>query len=261
MGTIPRTVKAQKCEVCLDSVTTAFQDTGPVMKDHRKEKPARWMQGIAELARQRGDAENVWQRAVDITQRLNVAPWIGLAVAERRISLAEAAQLERAARCQALQSGVLDKGKTLAEMNTSFPYAPHFLAADLVDALRDLQWTVRDAIPVAEALLAQERQLDDEGRPRPVRRQPLGEYISAARRMWAIMQETGCDAPMAADVELGKVTPDFVRAYMRQKNWFSNPRRRDGVGPDDVVAPPRAPRRAPSSGRFVREARKPEPHA
>ncbi len=231
------------------------------MKDPHTDKPARWMLGIAELARRRGDAEGVWQRAVDITQRLNVAPWIGLAVAERRVSLAEAAQLERAARCHALQAGVLDKGKGLAELRTSSPYASHFLAADLVDALGDLRWTVRDALPVAESLLTLERHLDAEGRPLPVRRRSLEEYAAAARRMQGLMKQTGCDAAMAADVEQGKVTPEFVGAYMRQKNWFQNPRRRDGVGPGDVVARPQLSRRAPSNGHSSRATQGPGPHA
>jgi hypothetical protein len=231
------------------------------MKDHHKEKPARWMLGITELARQRGDADGVGQRAIDITQRLNVAPWIGLAVAERRISLTEAAQLERAARCQALQAGVLDKRKTLAELRTSFPYAPYFLAADLADALGDSQWTVREAIPVAEALLTLERQSDEDGRPLPVCRLTLDEYISSARRLRALMTETGCDAGMAADVEQGKVTKEFVCAYMRQKNWFHNPRRRDGVGPGDVVARPRGFQRPPARARSDREGPRPESHA
>ncbi len=214
------------------------------MKNHNTGKGERWIEALADLARQRGDADAVWRRAVQITRQLNVAPWIGLAVAERLITLADAARLDRVSRCQALQAGVLDKRKSIAEMSASFPYAPYFLAADLADALNDSRWTARQTLPIAEALLSLEKQTDAEGRPLPVRRRPLADYVSAAERMGALMTQTGCEASMAADVEQGKVDEAFVRAYMRQKHWFENPSRRDGVGPDDPVVPLRPSRRA-----------------
>lgn len=213
------------------------------MKNYQTSKSERWVTAVAELARERDDRDGVWQRAVEITRRLNVAPWIGLAVAERRVTLVEAAQLERAARCQTLQAAVLDKHKPLAELLTTFPYAPHFLAADLADAVAERGWTSREAVVIAEALLALEKQLDADGKALPVRRRPLPEYAAAARRMRALMSETGCDAAMAADVEQGKSDVAFVRAYMRQRNWFENPRRRDGFGPGDAAPPTRDSRR------------------
>lgn len=203
----------------------------------------------------------MWQRAVAITRQLNVAPWIGLAVAERRITLAEASQCDRAARCQALQAAILDKGLPLPELRACFPYAPYFLAPDLAEAINDPRWDGRDALPVAEALLAIEKQLDAEGRPLPVRRRSMDEYVKAAQRMRALMKQTGCDAAMAAEVEQGKTDAAFVAAYMRQRNWFENPRRRDGEGPDDG-APRRAPLpRGPRRNGPPRDPRSPVRHA
>ena len=234
------------------------------MKEFQKSKSERWVAAVAELARERGDGDGVWRRAIEITRRLNVAPWIGLAVAERRVTLAEAAQLERAARCQVLQAAVLDKHKPLAELLTAFPYAPHFLAADLADAVAERGWTSREAVGIAEALLALEKQLDAEGKALPVRRRPLAEYVAAARRMRALMSETGCEAAMAADVEHGKSDAAFVRAYMRQRNWFENPLRRDGFGPGDAAPPTRDSRRPGERREPERRGRRPPeraPHA
>ena len=228
------------------------------MKEYKTSKSERWVAAVAELARERGDSDGVWQRAVEITRRLNVAPWIGLAVAERRVTLVEAAQLERAARCQLLQAAVLDKHKTLVELQTAFPYAPYFLAADLADAIAERGWTSREAVGIAEALLALEKQLDaDGGKPLPVRRRPLAEYVAAARRMRSLMAETGCEAAMAADVEQGKSDAAFVRAYMRQRNWFENPLRQDGFGPGDAAPPTRDTRRSGSGRTSERRERRP----
>ncbi len=226
------------------------------MKNYQTSKSERWVAALAELARERGDSDAVWQRAVEITRRLNVAPWIGLAVAERRVTLPDAAQLERAARCQALQSAVLDKHKPLAELLTTLPYASFFLAADLAEAAAERGWTTREAVGIADALLALEKRLDAEGRPLPVRRRPLAEYVAAAARMRALMSQTGCEAAMAADVEQGKSDAAFVRAYMRQKNWFENPLRRDGFGPGDAIPPTRDTRRG-GDGREPRPRRLP----
>lgn len=218
------------------------------MTSRQTGKGERWVDALADLARQRGDADTVWQRAVDITRQLNVAPWIGLAVAERLIRLSDAAQLDRASRCQALQAGVLEKRKSIEDLRSSFPYAPYFLAADLADAMGDASWTARDAVAIADALLALEKQTDAEAKPVPVRRRPLEEYLAAARRMRELIRQTGCDAAMAADVEQGKSDAAFVKAYMRQKHWFENPKRRDGMGPEDMAAAPREAR--PVSRRF-----------
>ena len=230
------------------------------MKDYQTSKSERWVAAVSELARERGDSDAIWRRAVEITRRLNVAPWIGLAVAERRVTLSEAAQLERAARCQALQAAVLDKRKPLAELLTTLPYAPYFLAADLAEAAAERGWTSREAVAIADALLALEKQLDAEGKLLPVRRRPLAEYVAAAARMRALISQTGCEAAMAADVEQGKSDAAFVRAYMRQKNWFENPRRRDGFGPGDAAPPSRDARRGGERRETERRPGRP-PHA
>ena len=113
---------------------------------------------------------------------------------------------------------------------------------------------------MAEALLAMERRVGDDGKACPVRQRPLAEYVASARRMRDLMRKTGCEAAMAAEVEQGKTDAAFVVAYMRQRNWFENPRRRDGVGPADPVAPRRRP--VPRGARAgARRSDGPVPHA
>ena len=119
----------------------------------------RWMPSLMDLARRRGDTERVGQRAADICRQFNLAPWIALGVAERRIPLPEAALIDRASRCKQLQSAVLDQGKSLAELRRALPYAPYLLAAELVERLGHQNWTINDALAVARALLSREREI------------------------------------------------------------------------------------------------------
>jgi hypothetical protein len=186
-------------------------------KKKAAERSERWIDGIRELARSRGDTDAVWWRAVDITRQLNIAPWIALGVAERIITLKDAPILDRAARCGELQAAVLDKRKTLEELKTSMPYAAYLLAVELVDLLGREDWELRKVTAVAEALLGEEKKLDEQGLPLPVRTKPLEEYAAAVRRVRRLVERTGCALTMALDVETGRLTEAYVEQYVRQR--------------------------------------------
>jgi hypothetical protein len=177
----------------------------------------RWIDGVKELADRRGDSEAVWRRAVDITRQFNIAPWIALGVAERIVALKDAPVLDRAARCGELQAAVLDKRKTLDELKTSMPYAAYLLAVELVDLLGRENWELRKVTAVSEGLLNEERKLDEQGLPLPVRTRPLADYAAAVRRVRRLVERTGCSLAMAIDVETGRLTEAFVEQYVRQR--------------------------------------------
>lgn len=189
-------------------------------KSHLKtdsSRSERWIEGIRDLARRRGDGDAVWQRAVALTRQLNIAPWIALAVAERLVSLKDARLLDRAGKCVALQEAVLDQRKPLAELKTALPYAPHLLAVELVDLLGRTDWEMRKVTSVAEGLLNQEKRADEKGGLLPVRTRSLEEYAVAVRRVRRLIEVTGCNLRMALDVEAGRLTEDYVQQYTRQR--------------------------------------------
>ena len=189
----------------------------------------RWLQSLIDLAGRRGDPEPVWRRAADICRNLNLAPWIALGVAERLISLQDAALLDRAARCKELQAAVLDQRKSLADLRTALPYAPYLLAAELVDRLGRATWRLPEALEVARALLLRERQMNDDGTRKPVRQRSFEDYAAAAERIRTLMERERCDLPTAINVETGMLDPKMLREYTRRKRsadseWRQGPR-------------------------------------
>jgi hypothetical protein len=188
----------------------------PDFKNESK-RSERWIDGIRELARGRGDGDAVWQRAVNLTRQLNIAPWIALAVAERIVPLKEASLLDRAARCEELQGAVLDKRKTMAELRTTLPYASHLLAVELVELLGRSEWELRKVTAVAEGLLNQEKRLDENGAALPVRTRSLEDYVAAVKRVRSLIERTGCNIRMALDVEAGRLTEDYVVQYVQRR--------------------------------------------
>jgi hypothetical protein len=177
----------------------------------------RWIDGIRDLARRRGDSDAVWQRAVELTRQLNIAPWLALAVAERLVPLKDARLLDRAGKCEELQEAVLDKRMSLSELRTTLPYAPHLLAVDLVERLGRADWELRKVTSVAEGLLNQEKRVDENGALLPVRTRSLEEYAVAVKRVRRLIEVTGCNLRMAMDVEAGRLTEDYVQQYTRQR--------------------------------------------
>jgi hypothetical protein len=189
-------------------------------KTNHKEKPGRsdrWIDGVKELARSRGDADAVWRRAVEITRQLNIAPWIALGVAERIIALKDAPVLDRAARCGELQAAVMDKRKGLAELRIAMPYAAYLLAVELVDRLGREDWELRKVTAAAEGLLNEEKKLDGNGVPLPVRTKSVEEYAVAVKRIRRLVERTGCSLAMAVEVEVGRLTEAYVEQYVRQR--------------------------------------------
>lgn len=193
---------------------------------HEGSRSRRWIDGLRDLARCRGDGDAVWQRAVDLTRDLNIAPWIALAVAERLVPLSEAALLDRAARCEALQAAVLDQRKSVGELKTMLPYAPYFLAAEVVEMLGRKEWDLRKVTTVAKHLLEHERQIDDAGRARPVRRRTLAEYAAAVKHVRRLIEQVGCTMPMALEVASGRLSEAYVQQYVRQRRRLAHDERR-----------------------------------
>lgn len=184
---------------------------------HEGVRSERWVQGIRELARNRGDGEAVWRRAVALTRELNLAPWVGLAVAEGLISLEDASLLDRAARCADLQAAVLDKRKGVNELRHSMPYAPYLLAVELVDLLGRANWDLRKVTAVTKGLLGQKLPAGAGGTQGPVRTKSLEEYAAAVKRVRALVERTGCTLRMALDVEAGLLSESYVRQYLQQR--------------------------------------------
>lgn len=180
---------------------------------HAKGRSQRWEQGLVELAKERGDTEAIGLRAVGLVKALNVAPWLALAVAERKISLKDAELLDRAARCKELQVAVLDKRMTVAQLRVAMPYAPYLLVADLVPVLPQGGLSEREMTQIFKVILGAERCLSEDGDASPVRIKPTAEYISLIKRMQALLRETRCGLPMALDVAMGRTTEVFVREY------------------------------------------------
>jgi hypothetical protein len=184
---------------------------------HEKGRSERWIDGITQLAEQRGDDGSVVRRAVSLCRELNLAPWIALAVAERLITLKEARIVDRASRCRELQEAVLEKRLPLADLMQRLPYAAHFLAADLMDHVRQPEWDVRRVTAILERVLGSERKFGGAEVSVKVRHRSVGEYAEVVRRILGIMERTHCDVAMGVDVELGRLTEDYVTGYVRQK--------------------------------------------
>jgi hypothetical protein len=209
----------------------------PDFKNESK-RSDRWIDGLRVLARGRGDADAVWQRAVELTRQLNIAPWIALAVAEGIIPLKAAPLLDRASRCEALRGAVLDKRKTMDELRTTLPYAAHLLAVELVEFLGKTDWELRKVTTVAEGLLNQEKRLDEGGRTSlPVRTRSLEEYAAAVARVRHLIERTGCNMRMALDVEAGRLTEAYVVQYVQQRRRLVREELRDEGPPPSRSRP------------------------
>lgn len=168
---------------------------------------ARWEEALTSLATERGDASNVLARAILLCRELRISPWIALAVAEGKVRLAEAAPLDRAAKCKPLQDAVLNRGLTLAQARVTMPYASYFLAAEL-RVRPDFPFPrVTESVAVAQGLLAREERVTPEGERAAVRHRSLEEYAADARRVAALRQGRGYDLAVAIEVATGAQDP------------------------------------------------------
>jgi hypothetical protein len=210
------------------------QDNGMTRKSFEKkagERPERWSESLVELAKRRGGGEALAQRAVQLSRQLNVSPWIALAIAERLINLQEARVFDRVGRCRELQAAVLDKRRSMAELRVTLPYAPHFLAVDLMDARPGSGWDVRVVIRILAGVLGAEKKGSEDEPRLQIRERPLAEHAATVERVLAIMRRTRCDIAMALDVEAGHTTEQFAADYIRQKRVLEMEERR-------LMAPP-----------------------
>lgn len=192
---------------------------------HKKDRSQRWERGLIDLAMERGDSEAIGQRAAGLVRDMNVAPWIALAVAERRIMLKDAPLLDRAARCKELQGAVLDKHMTLAQLRVAMPYAPYLLAAELMPELPEGGVSQRELTEIFKAVLRGERCLNQEGEVLPVRTKPTSEYLGLVKKMLVLMKETRCGLPMALDMVMGRLTEGFVREYAAHRGLLDRENR------------------------------------
>jgi hypothetical protein len=218
----------------LDTEGLHPQDVAMTRKSFEKkieDRPERWIESLVELAQRRGDGEVVAQRAVQLSRQLNISPWIALAIAERLINLEEARAFDRVGRCRELQAAVLDKRRSMAELRVTLPYAPHFLAVDLLEARPGSGWDIRMVTRILAGVLRAEKKGAEDEPSMKVRERPLEEHAATVERVLAIMRRTRCDAAMALDVEAGHTTEQFAADYIRQKRALEMEERR-------LMAPP-----------------------
>jgi hypothetical protein len=171
----------------------------------------RWLAPLAELAARRGVSDGVVRRAAAIARELRISPWIALGVAEGLVRMADAETLDRAARCHALQTAVLDRRMGLEALRHALPYAPFLLAADLTGHFGPERCGPRESLAIAEGLLAAERRTGASGAPAVVRTRPFDEYAAAVGRIADLRRSEGFDFETALQVATGAVELALAR--------------------------------------------------
>ena len=137
------------------------------------DRPDGYRRMIEELASARGGRPEMIRRALALCRQFAFSPWVAWAVVEGKTTLAEAARLDGASKCAALQTAILDRGLRIADLETRYPYAPYFLAHDLTVAGGGPMRRIAEALVVARAVLAGERggaSPDDDSAPREIGR-------------------------------------------------------------------------------------------
>ena len=188
----------------------------------------RWLAALTVLAERRGCSPAVRQRATGLCRQFGFAPWVALAVAEGLVPLPDAAALDRAAKCKELQNAVLYDRRPLAELRRTMPFAPYFIAADLLAAgLPGLQ-RMSDALLIAGGLLAPPPGVPALLPGHRVDLRPPAEYATAARRITALARNQGLPLMDALDVETGRMPLPVAqrRAAIARADsrWRSDPR-------------------------------------
>jgi len=189
----------------------------PKVKKQDDVRPDRWEAKLVELARSRGDAEAVATRAIQLSRQLNISPWIALGIAERLISMKEARILDQVGRCKELQAAILDKRRTVAELQVMMPYAAHFLAVELADLMKKDAGDIRVVIRILESVLNAERKTGADELSMRVRTRPIEDYAVIVGKILGIMRRTRCEVRMAMEVDAGHVTEQFAADHIRQR--------------------------------------------
>jgi len=180
-------------------------------------RPDRWEEKLIGLADCRGDGEVVALRAIQLSRQLNIAPWIALGIAERRVTMKEARILDQVGRCKELQVAVLDKHRTLDELRVTMPYAAHFLAVELMELMGRKAGDMRVVLRILEFVLNEERKREGEELSMRVRTRPNNDYIDKVSKILGIMRRTRCDVRMALEVEAGHATEQFAADHIKQR--------------------------------------------
>ena len=168
------------------------------------EVPAGFQRMITELAQARQGSPAMIRRVMALCRQFKFSPWIGWAVVEGKITLSEAARLDGAAKCPALQGAILDQNLKVADLENIYPYAPFFLAHDLMVAGGGLFRRISEALFVAKTLLASERVPGgaDDVLPR-VRVKSTAHYRTVADQILRLRESDGLPLEAATDVVLG----------------------------------------------------------
>lgn len=180
-------------------------------------RPDRREAKLVELARIRGDSAVVATRAIQLSRQLNISTWIALGIAERLISMKEARILDQVGRCKELQAAILDKRRTVAELQVMMPYAAHFLAVELADLMKKNAGDIRVVIRILESFLNAERKTGEDELSMRVRTRPIADYAVIVGRILGIMRRTRCEVRMALEVDAGHVTEQFAADHIRQR--------------------------------------------
>lgn len=202
------------------------------------ELPDGFRRMIETLAQDRQGTPEMVRRATALCRQFKFSPWVAWAVVERKVALTDAARLDGAAKCPALQGAVLDHQVPLPELETKYPYAPYFLTHDLTTAGGGPFRRVSDALFVAKALLAGERILSGTEALQPtVRTQPVEHYRGIGRQILSLRENEGLSLETATDVVLGLMPLAVARRRLalrregeRRKAFDADPR--DGRSPD-----------------------------
>ncbi len=190
----------------------------------------RWEVKLIGLARLRGDSEAVSTRAIQLSRQLNIAPWIALGIAERVISMKDARLLDQVGRCKELQSAILDKHRTVAELREMMPYASHFLAVELSDLMKNEAGDLRVVTRILDSVLNAERKTDADELSMRVRTRPIADYVVIVRNILGIIRRTRCDVRTALEVEAGHVTEQFAADHIRQRRRLAMEEYHDKMG-------------------------------
>lgn len=172
---------------------------------------ARWLEALTALAERRGTPASALNRATGLCRQFGFAPWISLAVAEGLTTLPDAAALDRAAKCKELQKAVLDERRPLAELRRTMPFAPYFIAADLLAAgLPGLQ-RMSDALAIARGLLVHASAAPVLLSGGQVRLHAPSYYAKAAQRILALARNHGLPLADALEVDNGRMPLPVAR--------------------------------------------------
>jgi hypothetical protein len=222
----------------------------------QSELPEGFRRMIDELAENRHGTPAMTRRALTLCRQFKFSPWVGWAVVEGKVDLAEAGRLDGAAKCPALQGAILDQNLRIADLENSYPYAPYFLAHDLMSAGGGPFKRVSEAVFVAKTLLAGERlQGGVEAALPRVRLQTLDHYRTVAEQILSLRDHEGMPLEAATDVVLGLMPLAVARRRMalrREDERHSASERERGVVR-------RYTNRTSGPGRTGRTADRPEP--